>query len=131
MGHVLRHGRRFASQLGFSGSRASLGIGELCGGDGNGKLLQSLLGSVRGFAISGESRLGLRDEGFLRSNERLESSSGVTLGARDGLSSLLGSSASSSRSFSSNSASLFPRGKWCRSYSSLSLFRRTGPLWSQ
>ncbi|KAG0598420.1 hypothetical protein M758_12G071700 [Ceratodon purpureus] len=109
MGHVLRHGRRFASQLGFAGSRASLGIGELCGGDGNGKLLQSLLGSVRGFAISGESRLGLRDEGFLRSNERLESSSGVTLGARDGLSSLLGSSASFSRSFSSNSASLFLR----------------------
>ncbi|KAG0554154.1 hypothetical protein KC19_12G067500 [Ceratodon purpureus] len=109
MGHVLRYGRRFASQLGFSGSRASLGIGELCGGDGNGKLLQSLLGSVRGFAISGESRLGLRDEGFLRSNERLESSSGVTLGARDGLSSLLGSSASFSRSFSSNSASLFLR----------------------
>lgn len=111
MGHVVRHARSVVSQLGRSGLRE---IGEFCGGAGNAspgsELVQSLLGSGRGVATRGHSR-------FVLGRERLESSTGVGLGLRDGLPSLLesgvGSSASFSRSFSSTSfapASLFPAG---------------------
>jgi hypothetical protein len=126
MGHVVRHARSVASQLGRSGFRE---IGELCGGAGNGspgsELVQSLLGSGRGVATRGHSR-------FVLGRERLESATGVGLGLRDGLPSLLkcgvGSSASLSRSFSSTSfapAPLFPAGKWCHLPRSSSMFKKS------